>query len=200
MASPTTGSTTCRPRLSSQVTAAGKQWRVYAQDVPGGCFTGPSASAGPDGPGVPGSYTRKTEPAIHFLSVSTDPSECAKIQPLAAFDPMAFDVALVVPNLCDDIHNCPQATGDAFLKAFLPKVFDSPDWAHTLLVVSFDEGRSNRNGGGNVFGMVARQDLSGFVSSTSHDHYGVLRTIENILGLPCLANACSATSLSEFLP
>ena len=186
--------------LASQVTTAGKQWRVYAQDVPGNCFTGPTSSGGSDGPGLPGTYTRKTEPAISFMSVSGTPSECAKIQPLAAFNPTAFDVAFVVPNLCDDIHNCSLATGDEFLKAFLPSVFSSPEWSHTLLVVSFDEGKSNRNGGGNVFTLVARQGLAGFTSSKMHTHYSVLRTIEDLLGLPCLANACRAAPLSEFLP
>jgi phospholipase C len=188
------------PTLASQVTAAGKQWRVYAQNVPGNCFTGSSASGGIDGPGVAGTYVRKHEPAISFTAVQTSPTECAKIQPLAAFNPTAFDVAFVAPNLCNDMHDCSLATGDAFLTAFLPQVFNSPDWAHTLLIVTFDEGSSGANGGGNVFMLVARQGLSGVTSSTTHNHYGVLRTIENVLGMSCLANSCNATPLTEFLP
>jgi phosphatidylinositol-3-phosphatase len=186
--------------LSSQVTAAGKQWRVYAQNVPGDCFTKATHKGGADGPGVSGTYARKHEPAISFRSVSGSPAECAKIQPLAAFDPTAFAVAFVVPNLCNDAHDCSLAKGDAFLQAFLPSVFNSPEWPHTLLVVSFDEGTSDKHGGGNVFTVVARQGLSGVTSSTMHNHYDVLRTIEDLLGLPCLANACSATPLTEFLP
>lgn len=188
------------PTLGSQVTAAGKQWRVYAQNVPGNCFTGSSASGGIDGPGVAGTYVRKHEPAISFTAVQNSPTECAKIQPLAAFNPTAFNVAFVAPNLCNDMHDCSLATGDAFLAAFLPQVFNSPDWAHTLLIVTFDEGSSGANGGGNVFMLVARQGLSGFTSSTTYNHYGVLRTIENVLGLGCLANSCNATPLTEFLP
>jgi phospholipase C len=186
--------------LASQVTAAGKQWRVYAQGVPGNCFRKASAASVSDGPGRRGVYARKHEPAISFRSVSGSPSECAKIQPLAGFDATAFDVAFVAPNLCNDAHDCSLAVGDAFLKAFLPSVFNSPDWSHTLLVVSFDEGSSDKNGGGNVFTMVARQGLSGVPSATPHTHYGILRTIEDIIGLPCLAEACNATPLSEFLP
>jgi acid phosphatase len=188
------------PTLASQVTAAGKQWRVYAQNVPGNCFTGSSASGGIDGPGVAGTYVRKHEPAISFTAVQNSPTECAKIQPLAAFNPTAFNVAFVAPNLCNDMHDCSLATGDAFLAAFLPQVFNSPDWAHTLLIVTFDEGSSSANGGGNIFTLVARQGLSGFTSSTTYNHYGVLRTIENVLGLGCLANSCNATPLTEFLP
>lgn len=186
--------------LSSQVTSAGKEWRVYAQNVPGNCFTGSSSRGGADGPGIAGTYVRKHEPAISFGSVADNPSECAKIQPLAAFDLTAFDVALVVPNLCNDAHDCSLARGDAFLQAFLPGILGSPDWAHTLVVVSFDEGDSDVHGGGNVFTMVARRGLSGVTSSTLHTHFDVLRTIEEILGLPCLADACSATPLNEFLP
>ena len=186
--------------LSSQLTAAGKQWRVYAQNVPGNCYRGATATGGTDGPGVAGTYARKHEPAISFASVYGNATECAKIQSLGSFSPTAAAVAFVVPNLCNDTHDCSLAQGDAFLRAFLPSVLNSSDWAHTLLIVTFDEGSSNANGGGNVFTMVARPGLSGNVSSTFHNHYGVLRTIENIFGLPCLANACGAAPLSEFLP
>ena len=71
---------------------------------------------------------------------------------------------------------------------------------HTLLIVSFDEGSSNTSGGGRVFTMVARQGLAGFTSTTAHNHYGLLRTIENIFGLPCLNSSCRAAPLGEFLP
>ncbi len=186
--------------LASQVTAAGKQWRLYAQDMPGGCFTRATYKGGVDGPGVAGTYARKHNPAISFQSVSGSPSECAKIQPLAQFNPAAFNVAFVAPNLCNDAHDCSLAKGDAFLRAFVPSILTSPQWPQTLLVISFDEGSSDTNGGGNVFTVVARQGLSGMTSHTMHTHYSVLRTIEDLLGLPCLANACAATPLSEFLP
>ena len=186
--------------LSSQMSAAGLSWRTYAQDYPAspGCHTASTYDGGTDGPGVPGTYARKHVPAMSFTSVSGT-SQCANIQPLSSFD-ASVNVAFVVPNLCNDMHDCSPATGDAFLRAFLPQVFNAPDWAHTLLVVSFDEGTSNAHGGGQIFTMVARQGLSGFTSSTVHDHYGLLRTIENIFGLPCLRASCAATPLTEFLP
>ncbi len=185
--------------LSSQMAAAGRSWRVYAQDYPAsGCNTASTYIGGIDGPGVAGTYVRKHNPAISFTSVSGS-SQCANIQPLARFDP-GVNVAFVVPNLCNDMHDCSAAQGDAFLQAFLPSVLGAPDWAHTLLVVTFDEGGSNVNGGGRVFTMVARQGLAGITSSTPHDHYGILRTIEDIFGLACLNAACGATPLDEFLP
>jgi len=118
---------------------------------------------------------------------------------LARFDP-SVNVAFVVPNLCNDMHDCSAAQGDAFLRAFLPAVLTAPEWPHTLLVVSFDEGatsvkrrRPDLHDGGTP-------GLSGVRSSTVHDHYGLLRTIEDIFGLPCLNASCGATPLDEFLP
>ena len=186
--------------LSSQFAAAGLSWKTYAQDYPtsAGCHKASTYSGGVDGPGVAGTYARKHVPAMSFTSVSGS-GQCADIQPLARFDP-GVNVAFVAPNLCNDMHDCSSSTGDAFLKAFLPRIFDAPDWAHTLLVVSFDEGSSNAHGGGRVFTMVARQGLAGFTSSTLHDHYGLLRTIEDIFGLRCLRQACAAAPLTEFLP
>src|SRR6266404_4329269 len=186
--------------LSNQMATAGRSWRTYAQNYPAtpGCNTASSYSGGTDGPGVAGTYVRKHNPAMSFTFVSGS-SQCNNIQPVAAFDP-SVNVAFVVPNLCNDAHDCSLATADTFLRGFVPKVTGAPDWAHTLLVVSFDEGTTSTNGGGHIFTVVARQGLSGFISTTQHSHYSLLRTIENLNGIPCLANTCSANSLSEFLP
>jgi phospholipase C len=185
--------------LSNQMTAAGRSWRTYAQDYPaGGCNTVSAHSGGVDGPGVAGTYARKHNPAMSFTFVSGS-SQCANVQPLANFDP-SVNFAFVAPNLCNDMHDCSPAQGDAFLRAFLPQVFTAPEWAHTLLVVSFDEGTTNENGGGRVFTMVARQGLAGVTSSAPHDHYGLLRTVQDIFGLACLDASCGAAPLDEFLP
>jgi len=185
--------------LSNQMATAGRSWRTYAQNYPiTGCNTGSTYTGGVDGPGVAGTYARKHDPAMSFTFVSGS-SQCANIQPLANFDP-SVNVAFVVPNLCNDAHDCSLATADTFLRGFVPEVTGAADWAHTLLVISFDEGTTSTNGGGRIFTAVMRQGLQGFVSTTQHNHYSLLRTIENLNGLPCLANTCSANSLSEFLP
>ena len=47
--------------------------------------------------------------------------------------------------------------------------------------------------------LVASVDVpAGFRSDEPHDHYGVLRTIEDAWGLDCLASACDARPLDEF--
>ena len=69
--------------LADQIEAHGRTWRVFAENVPSGCFVGPTASGGPDGAGT---YARKHEPAISFTDISSNPSRCANIRDLGAFD------------------------------------------------------------------------------------------------------------------
>src|SRR5205085_7028190 len=85
--------------LASQLAAAGKSWRVYAQNYPGNCSDLQTYTDGiVDGPGVAGAYVRKHNPAIGFESVRFDQSQCGNIQRLASFDP-TVNLAFVVPNM-----------------------------------------------------------------------------------------------------
>ncbi len=99
------------PSLFDQLAKAGLGWRVYAQDYPGGCFTGASSSGGPDGPGAAGTYVRKHDPAISFTSISGSPTACAWIQPLRRFSPSAAPFELVIPNLANDMHDGSDGAG-----------------------------------------------------------------------------------------
>lgn len=187
--------------LSTQFQNAGLSWQNAEQDYPttAGCHTGTSYSGIGDGPQntISGTYARKHDPAMSFTL--NGGASCANITSLAAAD-FSRNLVFVTPNLCNDAHDCSLATADHFLAAFLPSVFSAPDWSHTLLVVTFDEGTSGTGGGGHVYTMVARAGLSHFTSATLHNHYGLTRTIENIFGLGCLNSACTAAPLTEFLP
>lgn len=185
--------------LAKQLTTAGKSWRVYAQDFPGSCFDGTSFNGGVDGPGLPGQYVRKHNPAIGFESVRLDSTQCSYIQPLANFDP-TVDFAFVVPNMTNDMHDGTTAQGDAFLQAFVPLVTSSPDWAHTLLIVTFDEGTTSTNGGGHIYTAAAAPWLAHANVTNTYNHFSVLRTIEQVYGLPYLGSAATATTITELLP
>ncbi len=187
--------------LSTQLRAAGLSWRAWQQNYPAtaGCHTGSSYAGVIDGWGVGGTYVRKHNPPMSFTSVTGDAQMCSNIVPLAGFR-NSYNVSFVTPNMCNDGHDCSLATADAFLRDFIPQVTTSADWARTLLIVSFDEGSTSTNGGGRVYTVVARAGLGGITSSSYHDHYSVLRTIEDLYGLPCLGAACSASPLDEFLP
>ena len=185
--------------LADQLDAHGKTWRVYAQDYPGGCFTGATRSGSVDATGSPGTYARKHNPAISFTDIATNPGRCAQILDLSQFDPAAADFELIVPNTCNDMHSCPVSTGDAFLKAFLPRIISSTAFAGSVLFITTDEGTTNTGGGGQVATIVASPMVqAGFRSSTPYDHYSLLRTIEDSWGLGCLGQACSTTNMAAF--
>jgi acid phosphatase len=181
--------------LADQLQAHGKTWRVYEQDYPGGCYAGSGSSGPSEGFGVPGSYARKHDPAISFDDVRSDPSRCASITSLAGFDPAAANFELIVPNTCNDMHSCPLATADAFLSAFVPVITASPAFGNSVLFITTDEGTGDNRVSTLVVSPLAKP---GFSSSVRHDHYSLLRTIEDAWGLGCLGQACKTNDMSEF--
>jgi hypothetical protein len=192
------------PTLADQIEANGRTWKAYFESMPGPCYVGSS----PDG-----LYKQKHNPFIYFDGIRTDPARCGQIVPLDRLgdDLAAGDVADLVwigPNMDSSTHDASVAEGDAWLAAHLPAVLDSPAFQEDgLLVVTYDEGDSDdgccgqRRGGGNIMTVVASPlGKRGFVSDVPHNHYGLLRTIEEAWGLEHLGHAAddSVTSLAEF--
>src|SRR4029077_1567270 len=94
------------------------------------------------------------------------------------------DFSLLIPNLCDDMHDCPVATGDAWLRAHVVPLLHSPELRGGVVFVVFDEGTSNVGGGGHI-GALARGPTvrRGSTFAKPTNHYGLLRTIEDAWGL-----------------
>ena len=107
--------------IADQLEGRQRGWHVAAQNVPLNCSTRASASGGEDGPGT---YVRKHEPAISFAAVSSKPARCARITDFSHLAPNAGSLWLIVPNMCNDMHDCSVATGDSFLKRFVPKILE----------------------------------------------------------------------------
>ena len=179
--------------IADQLEEHGLSWRVFAENVPPGCFTGGTASGGADGPGT---YARKHEPAISFRQISGNPDRCANITDFSHFGPGAASFNLVVPNLCHDMHDCSVAQGDAFLASFIPRIIDAPSWGpDDLLVVTFDEGHTGNQQISTI--LISDAVAAGSQSALRHDHYSLLRTLEASWGLGCLGNACTANDIGE---
>lgn len=184
------------PSIATELDAAGRSWRVVEQNVPAGCFTGRSASDGEDGPGT---YARKHNPAISFTAIQGSPAGCANIVDFSRFRAGAADYQFIAPNLCNDMHDCSVAHGDAFIRDFLGSLLSGPTWGpDDVVFVTFDEaGHGDKQ---NLVPLIVVSDKvrGGFQSTTPHTHYSLLRTIEESWGLPCLGQTCSANDLSEF--
>jgi phosphatidylinositol-3-phosphatase len=185
------------PTIADQIEASGRTWREYAENRPPDCFEGSKAIGGRDGPGE---YRRKHAPAISFDSIRTDPARCAYLVDLTAFRPGDVDYALIVPNQCHSAHDCPLKDADAWLAGFVPPILDSDAFkAGGVLIVTFDEDAGDDPSGGHIATIVASPDVpAGFRSTERHDHYSLLRTVQDAWDLDCLAESCSAGSMDEF--
>jgi phosphatidylinositol-3-phosphatase len=172
------------PNLASRLLAAGQTFTGYAEDLPG---TGsPVCSAG--------EYARKHVPWADFRNLPRSVS-----QPFSSFPVTDFTllptVSFVIPNLCNDMHDCSVATGDAWLRAHLRGY---ATWAMThdsLLIVTFDEDDGTQvNQIPTIF--VGQQVRPGTYSERI-THYRVLATIEAAYGLPRVGNSASVAPISD---
>ncbi|MER5481970.1 alkaline phosphatase family protein [Streptomyces sp. NPDC002812] len=172
------------PNLASELIAAGKTWASYNEGLPGEGSTTCSS----------GRYARKHNPWFAFSNV---PTSTAKTMTQFPTDFTTLPrVSFVVPDLCNDMHDCSVGTGDTWLKN---KIKGYADWAKThnsLLVVTFDE--DNRLAGNKIPTVLYGQSVTpGSSTSTTYNHYDVLRTLEGLSGLTTHAgNAATAKDIT----
>jgi len=177
--------------LADTLAAAGKTWKTYAEGLPYPGFTG----------GFDGRYAKKHDPFLYFRDVAGSRARRRRVVP---FPQLGRDLArhrlpdfsLLVPDLCDDMHDCSVATGDAWLKAHVVPLLRSPELRGGVVFVVFDEGTSDTGGGGRVEALALGPTVrpgSRFTKPTNH--YGLLRTIEDAWGLPRLGFSHKGTPI-----
>lgn len=107
------------------------------------------------------------------------------------------NVGLVVPNLCNDAHDCSLGTADAWFRQRMQQVFAGPDWRAGRLVVILTADEAGRGAASNtVLTVVIHPSQSHKVVSTRLTHYSLTRLYEDIAHAPYLRNAASAPSMS----
>jgi hypothetical protein len=189
--------TDCRVGATSlidQLAAAHLTWRAYMEDLPRPCFTGASA----------GEYAKKHDPFAYYTRVTENRARCANIVPLGRLAADEGAGALpkftwISPNLCQDMHDCSVSTGDRFLAGMVPSLLRALG-PRGLLFLTFDEGSSDDGccrlaSGGHIVTIVAGGGARAHGRlATPTDHYSVLQTIEDLLGLRRLRGAaCPCT-------
>lgn len=135
--------------------------------------------------------------------------------------------AFITPNLCNDGHDATCADGstgglaraDQFLQYLVPKILNSPAFQKDgVLIITFDEASVQDSsaccnelagpnsplpgltgpGGGRVGAVILSPFTTpGTVSNTPYNHYSLLRSVEDIFGMPHLGFA-GATGLQSF--
>ncbi len=163
-------------------------WRAYAESMPGPCA---DRSAG--------DYAPRHNPAVYFTAVA---SQCqAQDLPLPQLitDLRSGHLApytFVTPNLCSDEHDCQLSDGDRWLARWVPRIVRSPTYraGRTVLFITYDE--DDHHEGNRVYtAVVAPSVPPGTRAGEAFTHYSLLRTQEELLGLPLLGGAASAASM-----
>ncbi len=152
-----------------------------------------------------GPYAVRHNPGAYYLRIR---GACgADNLPLGTTRKGAFASALrkntlpkfsfVTPNLCNDMHDCSVATGDAWLRRWVSAIAASPSYraGKTALFIVWDEDEGPA--GNRVPALVVSPyTRPGTRSARAFTHYSLLRTTETLLGIPTvLGKAASAASM-----
>ncbi|MFN8193748.1 MAG: alkaline phosphatase family protein [Nocardioidaceae bacterium] len=173
-----------------QATAAGRTAGLYADGMPTVCATADGGDR----------YAVRHNPWAYFLN---ERASCrAHDRPIAALAPDVRagrlpDVSFVIPNTCNDAHDCSLATADAWIGAQLDALLAGPDWAsgHLAIVVTADE--DDHNEGNRVLTLVLHPALDAVVVHTPLTHFSLSRALSEVVGAPPLGQAAQASSLLD---
>jgi phospholipase C len=183
------------PNIFSQLTRHRLRWRSYAESMRVACDTNTS-----------GLYAARHVPAVYYLRAR--PGCRKRVRTLGRVGSGRMHRALqsghapaymfVTPNLCNDMHDCPVASGDKWLRKWIPMIVGSRTYrhGHTVILLTFDEG----GGGSNVVPLVvvSRYTRPHTVSHRLLSHYSLLRASEQLLGIRrYLGKARSARGLPK---
>jgi phosphatidylinositol-3-phosphatase len=169
-----------RTGLGVQLTKADISWKAYMEGFTGDCFDSPYPYALKHNP-FP--YYGGDCPAnvVPMTELSTD---------LSGTTPR---LAWITPGLCNDGHDCGLPVVGRWLSQVVPEITASPAWKKDgVLFITWDE-----PGGGEsrIPLIVVTPGTRGQRIATALDHFSLLATISDRLGVPRLGAAKQAKSL-----
>jgi phosphatidylinositol-3-phosphatase len=142
-----------------------------------------------------GQYAVKHNPQTYYTNVRTD---CGVTNvPLGTTSNISRRFTFLTPNMCDDTHDCSIATGDNWLKGFIPKLTSSLEYqsGSTAIFLTWDEDDFTTVNQIPLI-VISPSTAAGTKSGTKFNHYSLLRTTEEMLGLNSfLGGASSAASM-----
>jgi phosphatidylinositol-3-phosphatase len=178
--------------IVDQLETAHISWRAYMEGMPKPCDLAAEA----------GGYAKKHDPFLYYRDVAGNPARCRHVVPYAQLGAALAagrlpTYAWITPNLCDDGHDCSLRAVNRFLKSVVPSLLAELG-PKGVLMITWDEGTSNGGccrglaAGGRVATILAGPGVrAGTVYGATYDHYSLLGTVEQMLGLPLLRHAAS---------
>ena len=141
-----------------------------------------------------GQYARKHVPWTDFSNVLGSVSKPFTSWPTGDFAGLPT-VSFVIPNLCNDMHDCGVAVGDAWLRAHVGWY---ADWAmrhDSLLILTWDENDGSADN--QIPTVLAGQHVRPGRYAEPITHYNVLATIETAYALPRSGQAATARPITD---
>ena len=183
---PGTNGTTA-PSVFGDALAHGRTATTYAEAMPEPCATANS-----------GRYAVRHNPWAYHLSERTlcnrhDTGLAALSGDVAAGT--LPDVGFVVPDVCNDAHDCSLTTADAWMRRVVGDVLRGPDFVSGRLAVVITADEDDRSSGNRVLTVVAQRSLHGLVVSTPLTHYSLARSLFEVAGAAPRLQAQGATDL-----
>jgi len=165
--------------LGQQLSDAGISWKAYMEGFTGDCFNSPYP------------YALKHNPFAYYGGAC--PTNVVPMTDLASdLTGDTPQLSWITPGMCNDGHDCSLATSDRWLSQVVPQITSSAAWKQGgALFVVWDESSS---AGGRVALLVITPNLRGQLTMPLN-HYSLLATIADRLGVPRLGLAKDATSL-----
>jgi hypothetical protein len=172
--------------LGHQLIAAGYTFAGYSETMPSTGYTG--CAYGTSG------YARRHNPWVNF----SDLSPSANL-PYTSF-PSDFTqlptLSFVIPNLCNDMHDCSVSIGDGWLSSHINNYVNWAKTHNSLLILTWDED-DDTTSANQVLTLFAGANIKPGAYAESINHYSVLRTLEDMYGLAALGNASAATPITD---
>jgi len=185
---------------AASIFGQGETWNAYQESMPSNCLKKNS-----------GEYAVRHNPPAYFTRLSG----CATFD--VPYTRLASDLSagklpafsFVTPNLIDDMHDGTVADGDKWLAAGLPVILNSSEYTSgsTAVFLTWDEGEggaatkcaTNKTDVGCHIAtiVISPSTRPGTRSATLFNHYSLLGTAEQLLGLPALGRAASFPTMTS---
>jgi hypothetical protein len=177
--------------VASIFSQLGSGWKSLQESMPSNCAL---SSASP--------YVVRHNPAAYYTNIRT---ACqSQDVPLGSTPDVSARFTFITPNLCHDMHSSSCGTdaasevknGDTWLSGMLPKILGSPTYqaGRTAIFITWDEDDSSASQHIPTL-VVAPSTPPATKVGTTFNHYSLLRTTEEMLGLGSLGNAAKAASM-----
>jgi phosphatidylinositol-3-phosphatase len=172
--------------LGHQLTAAGVSWRAYMEGMTdAGCIDSPL----PYDPG-------HNPFAFYGGRCPANVVPLTELRGDLAGDAPRF--VWITPDRCNDTHDCAVSVGDDWLRRQVGEITASAAWKDGgVLFITWDE--DDGSAGNRVLTLVIAPGLPHRTSTADYNHYSLLATLEDLLGVPRLANATQATAMNDLV-